>query len=89
MPDHAHWLLELNEHDELPELIGRMKSLSANAVRKHSLHKDKVWYRGFYDRAIRQEDDLIDVARYIVANPLRAGICKSVGQYPFWNAVYF
>jgi hypothetical protein len=28
------------------------------------------------------------VARYIVANPLRAGLVSRVGHYPFWNAVW-
>ena len=29
-----------------------------------------------------------DVARYIVANPLRAGLVKKLADYPFWNAVW-
>ena len=27
-------------------------------------------------------------ARYVVANPIRAGISRSVGGYPYWNAVW-
>jgi hypothetical protein len=33
----------------------------------------------------RREDDLIVVARYIIANPLRAGIVDSVRNYPLWD----
>jgi hypothetical protein len=38
---------------------------------------------------IRREEDLVSIARYIVANPLRAGIVKSVREYPHWDAVWF
>ena len=31
---------------------------------------------------------LRDVARYIVANPLRAGLVERVGDYPYWDAVW-
>jgi putative transposase len=47
-----------------------------------------VWQRGFYDRAIRKEEDLLAVARYIVANPLRAGLVSQLSDYPFWDAVW-
>lgn len=88
MPDHVHWLVQLGEADGLAGLTGRMKSLSAREVRIYTGHQGSVWYPGYYERAIRKEDDLLAVARYIVANPLRAGLCKSVRQYPYWNAVY-
>lgn len=35
-----------------------------------------VWQRGFYDRAIRREEDLCGLARYIVSIPLRAGVAE-------------
>jgi hypothetical protein len=28
------------------------------------------------------------VARYIVANPLRAGLVEHLGDYPLWDAVW-
>ncbi|MFV3290267.1 transposase, partial [Pseudomonas sp. NY11955] len=28
------------------------------------------------------------VARYIVANPIRAGLVSRVGDYPHWDAVW-
>jgi hypothetical protein len=29
-----------------------------------------------------------DVARYMIANPVRAGLVRRVGDYSFWNAVW-
>ena len=46
----------------------------------------RIWQRGFHDHALRAEEDIIDAARYIVANPLRAGLCQKIGDYPYWNA---
>ena len=45
-----------------------------------------TWQDGFHDHALRKEDDLIDVARYIVANPVRAGLVRKVGDYSLWDA---
>ena len=49
-------------------------------------HLHWLLQRGFHDRAIRKQDDLVAVARYIVANPLRAGIVDSIRNYPLWDA---
>jgi REP element-mobilizing transposase RayT len=81
MPDHLHWLLQL-EQGSLSSLVGRVKSLSAKRVGR------AIWQDGFHDRALRWEEDLLVVARYMVANPLRAGIVEHVGQYPHWDAVW-
>ena len=87
MPDHAHWLVQLGHEHDLSRLVGTMKSASARAVRQAG-YKNPVWRKSYYDRAIRRDEDIATAARYIVANPLRAGLVKRVGDYPFWDAVY-
>jgi hypothetical protein len=47
-----------------------------------------MWQKGFHDRAIRREEDLRAVARYIIANPLRAGLVRRVHDYPLWDAIW-
>jgi len=47
-----------------------------------------VWQKGYYDHALRDEENLAAVARYIVANPLRAGLARNVADYPLWDAVW-
>lgn len=47
-----------------------------------------VWGSGFHDRALRVEEDLLGTARYIVHNPIRAGLVARSGLYPFWDAVW-
>ncbi|MGE6607794.1 REP-associated tyrosine transposase [Halomonas sp. NPDC076908] len=80
MPDHIHWLLQLN--GELSEAIRRYKSYVSLAI------GERIWQDGFHDRMIRQEEDLKSVARYIVGNPLRAGLATNINQYSFWNAAW-
>ena len=89
MPDHAHWLLQLGCTGTLSEAINRLKATSArNANRAHASAGTAVWARGFHDRALRRDEDLHDAARYIIANPVRAGLVARARDYPFWNCVY-
>jgi putative transposase len=87
MPDHVHWLLQLGEHPLSP-CIKRLKAVSARAVNQRSGERGMLWQEGFYDRAVRREDDVLTIARYIVANPVRARLVRRVGDYPFWDAVW-
>jgi REP element-mobilizing transposase RayT len=87
MPDHFHWLIELQQGN-LSQLMQKTKSLSAKAVRQATGDSNPLWQRGFHDRALRREEDLVKVARYVVANPLRAGLVQKLGDYPLWDAIW-
>ena len=86
MPDHLHWLFTLGDRADLPTTLNRFKSGSAHAVRRLYSEPPRIWQSGFSDHGIRADEDLRSIARYIVANPLRAGLCESVGDYPWWDA---
>lgn len=87
MPDHFHWLVELKTMP-LNDLVARVKSKGNHLVNKASGRTGSIWQRGFHDRALRQEEDLKSVARYIVLNPVRAGLVRRVSDYPLWNAIW-
>lgn len=87
MPDHLHWLVQL-ERDSLVSLMRRFKSRSAKAVNQHLGTHGRVWQKGYHDRALRKEEDLIGLARYVVANPLRAGLVSRLADYPLWDAIW-
>ena len=82
MPDHIHWLFQLNQAKTLPKLMQVIKSTSAHKVGK------PIWQSGYYDHAIRKDEDIVNIARYIIANPIRAGLVKKVGDYPHWDTIY-
>ncbi|MFW3898362.1 REP-associated tyrosine transposase [Pseudomonas putida] len=87
MPDHIHWLVELHE-TPLDVLMRRFKSRSAYAINRLRQTRGRIWQAGFYDFALRREDNTRDVARYIIANPIRAGLVEKVRDYPHWDAVW-
>ena len=80
MPDHLHWLMQLKAGSHLSKVVGRIKSVSAHQL------GGKIWQAGFYDHALRKEEDIQGIARYIVANPLRAGLVDKIGDYSHWDA---
>ena len=86
MPDHFHWLVQLTGDRDLSTCVNLIKSMATREIHRRGHYRGKIWQRGFHDRALRYEDDLPAVARYIVANPLRGGLVQSVGDYPFWDA---
>ena len=87
MPDHLHWLMQLTAHSSLSGCVNNVKTWSAYQINIRRGVKNRVWQKGFYDRAIRKEEDLVVAARYIVANPLRDGIATRLGEYPHWDAI--
>jgi putative transposase len=89
MPDHIHWLLSLSKDISLSNVVGIMKQHSARKINHLTGTKGlSVWQRGFHDHALRRDEDVIHVARYIVANPLRAGLVTKIGDYPLWDAAW-
>jgi len=82
MPDHFHWLFQLNQEQSLSSLMQTIKSASAHAVGR------AIWQKGYHDHAIRKDEDIQAIARYIIANPVRAGLVKKVGDYSHWDAVW-
>ncbi|MBB2759625.1 UNVERIFIED_ORG: REP element-mobilizing transposase RayT [Xanthomonas campestris] len=88
MPDHVHWLVQLGDVTPLARTVSCMKAASTRAVNQQRRMPDVVWARAYHDRGLRKDDDLRTVARYLIANPLRAGLVERVGDYPFWDAIW-
>ena len=89
MPDHLHWLFRLTGQRPLAGVMLSLKRASSQAInQRRNIRGEPVWQSGYFDRAMRREEDLRHVARYIVANPLRAGLCRSIGEYPLWDAIW-
>ena len=88
MPDHVHLLIELGQREPLALVVQRVKSITATVLRRFPDMPDRIWQRGYHDHAIREVEDMKAAARYLVANPLRAGLAKDIGAYPFWDAIW-
>ncbi|WP_375740970.1 transposase [Pseudomonas boanensis] len=86
MPDHLHWLLQLNGPVAISTAVKVLKGRSSRQLGHFLPGSQPIWQKGFHDHALRREEDIRKVARYIVANPLRAGLVEQIGDYPFWDA---
>ena len=82
MPDHLHWLFQLQGNLGLSEIVRRLKGRSARGINTQLGRTGTVWQTGIYDHAPRNDEDVRGVARYVVANPLRAGLVEQIGDYP-------
>jgi putative transposase len=88
MPNHLHWLFRV-EKDTLSGIVQKMKCSSANRINAALHRHGAVWQAGFFDHRIRTENDLELQARYIIENPVRAGIVASIEEYPHSGGVGF
>ena len=82
MPDHAHLLVEgLGQGSDFRR-FAKMAKQRSGALYARSRHA-RLWQEGYYERVLREEDDARALARYIVNNPVRAGLVKAPEEYPF------
>lgn len=88
MPDRWHGLVVVGEGDSLDPLVRRFKAISAREVDSRFRINGWLWSKGYNERMLEREQDLLAVARHLVANPVRAGLARSVGAYPYWDAVW-
>ena len=88
MPDRWHGLLVTGPGDSLDPLVRRFKAISARGVESRFRINGWLWAKSYNARALEREQDLLAVARHLVANPVRSGLAQSVGSYPYWDAVW-
>ena len=85
MPDHWHGLIELGEGKSLSSTMQRVKGVTARLVKQSCAFEGSLWDKGFHDHALRRDESVEKVARYIVANPVRAGLVENPIDYPYWD----
>ncbi len=84
MPNHIHAILRFREPADgsleratlgqvLPWWKSTTTTLYAQRVRSHSWPRfdKRLWHRNFYERVIRDDDDLAHAQGYIARNPRR------------------
>ncbi len=82
-------LMQLAGQECLSSIMRSLKGYSARQIRICTGVYGRIWQTGFHDHAVRWEEDLKSLARYVVGNPIRAGLAETVGDYPHWDAVWF
>ena len=82
MPDHVHLLVQgASETSDARLFIKLGKQYAAYAYSRK--FGRKLWQPWGFERVLRTDEASLAVARYIVENPVRAGLAKTVSEYPF------
>ncbi|HXG55797.1 MAG TPA: transposase [Vicinamibacterales bacterium] len=82
MPDHMHLLADgRNSGARLPGFVQRAKQLSG--YYGQGLIGRSFWQVGYHERVLRPSEDIRESVRYIVNNPVRAGLAAAPVAYPF------
>jgi putative transposase len=85
MPDHLHALVASSAPSaDLHNFVRVAKQRTAFHFKAR--HGEALWQQSYFDRTLRENEDPFAVIRYIVDNPVRAGMVKSPEQYPFWGS---
>ena len=81
MPDHVHLLVQgTTAAADLRRFVKRAKQGAGQAYAHRA--RGPLWQNGYYDRVLRPTDEAKTVARYIIENPVRAGLVRAPGEYP-------
>jgi len=88
MPDHWHGLIELGEGKALSTTMQRAKGVTARVARQHRAFEGTLWDKGFHDHALRRDESVEKTIRYIIANPMRAGLVTNPMSYPYWDTCF-
>jgi len=86
MPDHFHVLMigELPGSD-LKGAMDKFKTLSGRWFYRYRL--ELHWQKGYWDHVVREFEGWRSQARYIAANPCRAGLSRDVFDWPYTGSI--
>jgi putative transposase len=88
MPDHLHVLVQGDaESAECKRFISLSKQYSAYYYKKE--FGNELWQRYGYERTLRNDEQTLAVARYILENPVRAGLVGEPQEYPFLGSLVY
>jgi hypothetical protein len=81
MPDHAHVLATATTGESpLRDLVRIWKQVTGHRWRTQGA--GRLWQAGYFERVLRDGEPELSVARYIIENPVRAGLVASAQSYP-------
>ena len=81
MPDHVHLLpAARSESSDLTLFVKHAKQATGFHYRQSTGRS--LWQPGYHDRILRDDEATLTVAKYILENPVRAGLTSALGEWP-------
>jgi len=84
MPNHIH--LVVLPFVRLARVVSGTKVTSARRANRLLGRTGAFWSRDYFDRCIRDSAEEQRVVRYIENNPVKAGLCRHISEWPFSSA---
>lgn len=84
MPDHVHWMMQLLPGHDLSRVVATTKGRASLRINRLNGTRGRFWQPNFYDHAVRREEDLENLAHYLIMNPVRAGLVEQADKYRYW-----
>jgi putative transposase len=82
MPDHLHLVVEgRSPAADLHRFVKAWKQKTGFDYAKQT--GSRLWQVGFFDHVLRSNESTARHVAYILANPVRAGLARTVGEYPY------
>jgi len=86
MPTHIHLVFELlNKKKSISNIMGSIKKFSARKSNEYLKRKGTFWQSESFDRLVRDEKELYFIIKYVLLNPVTAGL---VDEYKSWLHTY-
>ena len=83
MPDHLHALLEAtSDASDFCAFVKRFKQTTGFEYCRRTRQR-RLWQPGYHEHILRSDEATDAVARYLLENPIRAGLSSTLGEYPF------
>ena len=71
MDDHVHVLVTPFDNYPLEKIVHSWKSYTAHKLQRESGRQGKIWQEEYFDHIIRDENEFLEKAQYILTNPLK------------------
>src|SRR5438445_3919664 len=88
MPDHVHLFVRGSPVFRLGPWVGLFKQALAKAARL-SRANTQVWEEGFFDHVLRSNESYSQKWHYVRENPVRAGLVRSVEDWPYQGEIVY
>ena len=89
MPDHLHLVVRgLEETSDLKRFVRAAKQLSGYHWSQVNEGK-RLWQRYEYDRILRDYEAVRNAVKYLLDNPLRGKLVRTVDAYPFIGSMVY
>jgi putative transposase len=87
MPDHVHLLVEGTASDsDLRRFLKIAKQRAEREARSRGVYP--LWQEGYHEVVLKSWETPEAVARYVIENPVRAGLIDSRRRHPFVGTKY-